>query len=55
MVVDCNVSFIWFSAIAVEWQYSCFVTIPLHYTPPKMTSVLVLFVVFEELCHFIGI
>ena len=33
----------------VEWEYSCFATTLLHHVPPKVTSVLVLFVIFGGL------
>ena len=39
-------SFICLSAEAVEWEFSCFATALLHHAPPKVTSVLVLFVKF---------
>ena len=44
-------SFICLSAGAVE----CFATTLLHHAPPKVTSVLVLFVTFEGLFYLIGI
>ena len=37
------------SAGVVEWQPYCFVIILLHHAPPKVASVLVLFVIFEGL------
>ena len=40
-------SFICLSTEVVEWQPYCFVVILLHHAPPKVTSVLVLFVIFE--------
>ena len=42
-------SFICLSAGAVEWESSCFVTTLLHHAHPKVTSVLVLFVIFRGL------
>ena len=40
---------IYLSEGAVEWQFECFVTILLHHAPVKVTSVLVLFVLFRVL------
>ena len=42
-------SFICLSAGAVEWESSCFATTLLHHALPKVTSVLVLFVIFGSL------
>ena len=42
-------SFICLSAGAVEWESFCFATTLLHHAPPKVTSVLVLFVIFGGL------
>ena len=42
-------SFICSSAGAVEWESSCFATTLLHHAPPKVTLVLVLFVIFGGL------
>ena len=39
-------SFICLSAGAVEWESSFFATTLLYHAPPKVTSVLVLFVIF---------
>ena len=44
-----DASFICLSAGVVEWQLYCFVIILLHYAPSKMTSVLMLFVIFRGL------
>ena len=41
-------SFICLSAGAVEWESSCFATTLLHHALPKLTSVLVLFVIFGD-------
>ena len=42
-------SFICLSAGVLEWESSCFATTLLHHAPPKVTSVLVLFVIFGGL------
>ena len=42
-------SFIRLSAVAVEWETLCFATTLLYHAPSKVTSVLVLFVIFEGL------
>ena len=42
-------SIICLSALAVEWKSSCFATTLLHHAPPKVISVLVLFVMFGGL------
>ena len=48
--VGCTISsFICLSAGAIEWQPCFFATILLLYAPPKVTSVLVLFVIFGGL------
>ena len=47
--------FIHLFAGAVEWEASCFATTLLHPAPPKVTSVLVLFVIFGGLFSFIGV
>ena len=39
-------SFICLSAIAVDWKFTCFATTLLHHAPRKVTSVIVLFVIF---------
>ena len=39
-------SFICLSAGSAEWESSCFATTLLHHAPPKVTSALVLFVIF---------
>ena len=43
------------SARSVERQCSYFATIQLRHVPAKVTSALVLFVICEGLCQFIGI
>ena len=48
--VGCTISsFIYLSAGAIKWQLCFFATILLLYVPPKVTSVLVLFVIFGGL------
>ena len=42
-------SFSCLSAGAVEWEPSCFAITLLHHAPPKVTSVLVQFVIFGGL------
>ena len=42
-------SFICLSALAVEWESPCFATTLLPHAPPKVTSVLVLFVIYRGL------
>ena len=42
-------SFICLSAGAVEWEPSCFATTLLRHAPPRVTLVLVLFVIFGGL------
>ena len=42
----CRYSFICLSAGAVEWKPSGFAATLLHYAPPKVTLILVLFVIF---------
>ena len=48
-------SFICLSAGAIEWQPCCFDTILLLYAPPKVISVLVLFITFGGSFQFISI
>ena len=45
--------FIYFSAGAVGWQPCCFATILLPFAPPKVISMLVLFVTFGDFFQFI--
>ena len=49
--------FFYLSAGAVEWESPCFVTNLLHHAPAKVTSVLVLFIIFGRLFFhwFIGV
>ena len=48
-------SFICLSAGTVECESSCFAATLLHHAPPKMTPVLVLFVIFGGLFKLISI
>ena len=45
-------SFIYLSVVAEEWQLYCSATILLHHAPVKVTSVLVLLVIFRDLFYF---